>query len=222
MPVYRIVLEGNIGIGKTSVANGSVKYNDIHKDFDKVIIMLEPLTEVKIYLDKYYNDLESQENCFEVQIAFFYHFSRLTTNIQEIIKNNATSDERILIIIERAPPATRYVFIENLKKVLSKGKNYYSVLDKLSQYYINHEIWKTSKYVILACDTNTCFKRLQTRDNPSDKLITLDYLNTISSLYDDLLLKLKDQIILTLNTDILSIEECVLKMFETIKILNNN
>lgn len=210
-----VVIDGNIGTAKSTCIK-NIQLNSKDTKYTKIYSFVEPLKEWKYYLDKYYKDKNSK-NCYEIQIACFFHFFNVTNKIEQLIELYRDKiDEDILIIVERSPIATRYIFIENIKHELGK---YFNLLDSLSQIYIDNNIWKQAIYIIFYCSVDIMYDRIKIRNNgseSSDLMISKEYLIKIDYLYSNMVLLIPTLFKTSINTDNLSQEELYKKVLNII------
>jgi len=154
-------------------------------------------------------DMERQveKACIDIQMQCFYHFSKITFIIEQIyrkqnekLKNNDKVMDRYLVMVERSPIETVKVFIKNIKDNISLEN--YRLLKQLAKLYTDNVVWKNASYIMLTCNVNTMFRRINNSNNnvdnsdennnnntrkallKSDSMITVEYLDRIESLYE--------------------------------------
>lgn len=183
-----MVISGNIGVGKTSTMNEMSE--SLKKKGYKVYKYEEPLEEWKVYLDRFYREPNNAKYCFEIQVACFYHFSRVTTEIEEM-KKSYKKEDKVVVLVERSPIETVEIFVENLKQGLLKQD--YKLLCQLSQKYVDNKVWKDAIYLLLQCKRKTMQERIKKRNrsNERNNAIPTSYLKKLDELYEQLVEKHK-------------------------------
>jgi deoxyadenosine/deoxycytidine kinase len=154
-----IVIDGNIGSGKSTVLNAL-------KDYKKVI--LEDVDDWKPYLHQFYSDMDKYSLSFQMKVLLHH------------IKNKDLSTEYVL---ERSPLSCIHIFGQKLKNDYK-----ISDLDFNLMIDYNKTLgWLPKKLIFINTDPEICLQRIKQRDRAGE-LIPLEYLKGIDSLYKDLYL----------------------------------
>ena len=158
----RVIIEGNIGSGKSTVLN---KLADM-PEFLKFKLCLEPLHEWNDTLELFYQDPE--------RWAFTMNLTALCS-MKEIdaVKGN--------VLQERSKDSARWVFAEALRKTVMPQEynlmhKVYTLFSKPTRQRVVHIYIRTTPEV--------CFSRLQTRDSVDAKTVSLEYLKTLHAFHE--------------------------------------
>jgi len=156
----RVVIDGNIGAGKTTQLGLLEKIG--------YTVRREAIDEWP--LEEFYED--------PARWAFLLHTSILLTNQPPFDQSES------LVLFERSLISSRWVFWEVLKKqghVTSKEDEIYS---KLYEKYA----WHPDLFIYLAKSPEMCLEHIQGRYQPGDQgAITLDYLQELGTEYTKML-----------------------------------
>ena len=160
MPI--ITIDGNIGVGKTTILNYlNFNYN--------INIDLEPIDKWKTFLDNIYIN---KKNFFNFQIRVWLDRSW----IQE-------KDLNVNIIMERSPYFIRNTFNKYMYNNNLITQPEFNILNEL--YNKTDLIWNPNYYIYLRSDPNKCLKRIISRGRENEQNITFDYLNDIHNLHEE-------------------------------------
>jgi len=160
MPI--ITIDGNIGVGKTTILNY------LHSNYN-INIDLEPIDKWKTFLDNIYIN---KKNFFNFQIRVWLDRSW----IQE-------KDLNVNIIMERSPYFIRNTFNKYMYNNDLITQNEFNILNEL--YNKTDLIWNPNYYIYLRSDPNKCLKRIINRGRENEQNITIDYLNDIHNLHEE-------------------------------------
>jgi len=160
MPI--ITIDGNIGVGKTTILNY------LHSNYN-INIDLEPIDKWKIFLDNIYIN---KKNFFNFQIRVWLDRSW----IQE-------KDLNVNIIMERSPYFIRNTFNKYMYNNNLITQPEFNILNEL--YNKTDLIWNPNYYIYLRSDPNKCLKRIISRGRENEQNITFDYLNDIHNLHEE-------------------------------------
>jgi deoxyadenosine/deoxycytidine kinase len=160
MPI--ITIDGNIGVGKTTILNY------LHSNYN-INIDLEPIDKWKIFLDNIYIN---KKNFFNFQIRVWLDRSW----IQE-------KDLNVNIIMERSPYFIRNTFNKYMYNNNLITQPEFNILNEL--YNKTDLIWNPNYYIYLRSDPNKCLKRIINRGRENEQNITFDYLNDIHNLHEE-------------------------------------
>lgn len=192
-----ITIDGNIGAGKTTILNFLHTHHNIYID-------LEPIDKWKPFLNDIYNN---KKNYFNFQIRVWLDRSW----IQE--KDNTT------IIMERSPlfilnTFNKYMAVNNL---INEQEN--NIIQEL--YKKSDLIWKSNYYIYIRSCPKKCLERIYKRSRENEQEITLEYLNEIHKLHEEVFLeaKKKDMKIIVIDIENKSLEEISQEIINFIKII---
>jgi len=169
----RIVVDGNIGSGKTTQLGLLEKKG--------YTVRREAIQEWP--LEEFYKDPS--------RWAFLLHTSILLTN------QPPQDQSKSLILLERSLMSSRWVFWEVMKKqgqvTAKENETYDKLYEKLS--------WRPDLFIYLAKSPERCFEHIQGRNQPGDQEgITLDYLKQLDEAYIKLLMNVPCKVIVV-NAD---------------------
>jgi deoxyadenosine/deoxycytidine kinase len=176
---WMISIDGNIGAGKTSFLR------KIQQDVDpkRVVIVYEPtdvctkledLSDEMSLLQKYYTYPNMYSFMFQTVM-----FHAIIQSIEEAIENNPDCD---IILCERSIKTSRNVFgkmlVEDQYMTSFEHRVYESFFTPriCDLYYPDQTIW-------LDVPLNVCLERIIYRSKEGEKIINMDYLQRIESLY---------------------------------------
>jgi deoxyadenosine/deoxycytidine kinase len=154
-----IVIDGNIGSGKTTVIRSLCnEYNCIE----------EPVNEWAPYLQEFYKDMKGKSLLFQMKV------------LQHHMKNNKCD---INYILERSPLSCIHIFGQKLK-----DDQYLSKLDIDLMVDMNKDFgWYPQNVIYINTPPKVCYDRIHERSRENE-IIPYDYLQSISNLYDELYL----------------------------------
>ena len=170
-PTRIISLDGNIGVGKTTLLD------HIQKRFPDVIIVKEPVdvwTHLKdeqgsSLLELFYKDKR--------RYAFTFQQAAMLSRLLLLQKAVAEAKPGSLILTERSVLTDRYVFAEMLKASgdLSKLEK-----DLYDQWYNAFAAQlPIAGIVYITTSVNTAYERIQTRDRQGEAAISKEYLEAL-------------------------------------------
>ena len=158
----KFVIDGNIGAGKTTQLDMLERIG--------LIVKREPIHEWPLEL-------------------FYKDMSRWALTLQlAIFQTHRPIDEKWSkpVFYERSILASRYVFWEYLKK----HDHVKAIEDVVHERAYEKYKWYPDVYIYLSSDPVQDYEHIQTRGQAGDKGITIDYLQSIHALYDELLMKI--------------------------------
>ena len=160
-----IYIEGNIGVGKTTLLDTLREYH-----FN---VITEPVEQWGEILQLYYKN--------KTKYSFKFQMKILLTWLEKFILLNETD----LYFTERSLFSGRDIFFDTMCKngyVSDKDKcEYYECFDKLVGVSCINKIIKPSAFIYLKASPEICFKRIQERKRVGEEHITLEYLETLDS-----------------------------------------
>jgi len=208
MKKFIISIEGNIGVGKSSLLD------KLRKDYiNSADFIVEPVEEWlsitndegKNILDVFYNDKKRWSYTFQ-NIAYI-------TRMQKII-DVLLNSEKQFIIMDRSLDADLNTFANLLHKDGCLDDIEWNAYNKWNNFFQEQygNIF-THIYVYLKCDPNVSKERILKRGREAEKNIDMDYLEKISKCHDDWLINNNNNcdksniIIIDVNKDFVSNEE---------------
>lgn len=162
----RIAIEGNIGVGKTTLLNNLQMCTPSESPYH---FYTEPVGEWAFFLERFYKD-RSRWAC-PLQLQVLKSF---------VEREKATST--VARIDERSPLASVHVFIElqRLDGILSPEEA------KLFADFFELTLPKPTAIVYLESSPDQCYTRMQNRGRSAEREVPLDYLCKVHSRYEDL------------------------------------
>lgn len=167
----KIVIEGNIGGGKSTVLN-------MISQRTRIPIFLEPVdTEWKQGLEYFYNDNSRWGFTFNLNVLMTY----------SKWKNNTFK-----AVYERCPLSSKEVFsklqYESGKMTKYENDLYQQIYDKLA--------WEPDVVIYIRTPSNVCYDRMNSRGRECETNVPLVYLTTVHQQYEQLceLISKKDNI----------------------------
>ena len=164
----KIVIDGNIGCGKSTVIK---KLND---DF-RIPIFLEPLHKWDTLLSLFYDDPSKWAFPFNLQVLTDFHEWR---------NNNFPA------IYERSPLSCRYVFTQLNHEMGHVHPEELKIFDKI----FNELIWTPDICIYIKTDPQICMDRMTSRGRTCEKKVPLDYLEKVHDKYQELASKYASRI----------------------------
>jgi deoxyadenosine/deoxycytidine kinase len=158
---YKIVIEGNIGSGKTTLMSRLCQET-------RLPIFLEPVDEWKDWLTLFYSDPSRWGMSFNMNVL-------LTFNKWK--NNDFTS------IYERSPISNRFVFSQlqydnkNMKDL--ELKMFERVYDKLA--------WTPDVIIYIKTDPEVSMQRMQQRARQCEDAVPLEYIKSVHNKYEEIL-----------------------------------
>ncbi len=189
----RIVIDGNIGSGKTTQLDLLEKKG--------WIIQKEPLD--KWPLKEFYED--------QKRWAFYFHMVLLQT-----LQPTKTSTP---VIYERSLMSSRYVFWKVLMKngVVTQMED-----DTYSKFYNRYE-WFPDLYIFLSKKPEKCYEHIQSRYQTGDTGVTLQYLKDLDTEYMNLIRTVPCRVIMiNAERPVEEIHKEICQHLSEYELLNNN
>jgi len=176
---FTVVVEGNIGCGKTTFLQHFAKY-------DSVDILKEPVDE--------WRDVEGHNL---LQLMYqdpkrwslpFQSYVQLT-----MLRQHLAQSDNPIKLMERSIHSGRYCFVENLYKTGKLQGSEYSVLKEWYDFLVHsQEIdLNTDLIVYLRTDPETAMERLKSRARGEEVDIPIDYLRELHDHHEDWLVHKK-------------------------------
>lgn len=177
---FNIVIDGNIGSGKSTILKLLRNKNDFN-------VINENVEDWKPYIAQFYKNMTNASLSFQMKVL--HHHLEVYNNIK---------DEKNHYILERSPLSCIHVFGKNLLN------NYFlSQLDMdLMSNYNKTFGWYPNFIIYIKTDPEICLKRIRERARENET-ISLDYLKDLDKLYTELYINNKDTIIKNTNVIII-------------------
>ena len=159
----KIVIDGNIGCGKSSLIKKITLDNRI-----KIKLYNEPLSDWDDWLKLFYSDMSKYSFGFQLRV----------------LKSHLDKKNICDGIFERSPLSCQKVFGQ-----LLFDDNMMTELEwKLTEEFNNDFGWTPDIVIYLKCDPEICFQRVNQRNRDGESSISLDYLKRLDSKYNQLYL----------------------------------
>ena len=183
-----IIINGNIGTGKTTIINGMIE--KLKEQGVKFCLIKEPVGKWMEYgmLDKFYSDMGKFGYAFETLV-----FSSKVLSIREQLENNPDAE---VILMERCMRTDVEIFMEGLKPKLTSTelKMYY---DWCYMYRDLLPIDLDNAFQIFIKNSpEVCFERMNKRKRAGESGVELSYLQFLDKMYDKFIENTKNKIIL--------------------------
>lgn len=182
----KIVIDGNIGSGKSTLMNNLENYYNINNEnvlldilgtknhsgiINSIEITQEPVSLWKPYLDNFYNDMRN--NCLSLQMKILKHHLS--------VPHGKSGDKLDISITERSTISCIDIFGKN-----SYNNGFMTNLDiDLMKDYDNTFAVYPELIVYIYTTPNECLRRINTRNRSSENLISIEYLKDIDTLYKE-------------------------------------
>ena len=195
-----ISIEGNIGVGKTTLMDNLELYYKIN-NVKNVKIMREPIDEWLSYVDskdneniltKFYNNPKKYSFLFQILI--------LKTNLQVLQDFMESCHNCDLIICERSILSSRHVFTKMLYDGSYMDELEYKIYESLFDDWVNSEIFTPQKIVYLDVSPDISYSRIKKRSRTGE-IVTSDYIISCGLYHKTWLENITDIEVMTLNCD---------------------
>ena len=190
-----VSIEGNIGVGKTSLMN-LLKNSNLNAEF-----IYEPVDEWLAIKDDNGKDL--LQTFYDDKKRWAYTFQNVAyiTRMMSIIDKIKNSSKKY-IIIDRSLQADLNTFAKMLyddQFLTSIEWNAYHKWNTFFEKYFGNKI--THKIIYLRSDPQIAFQRMKIRSRDAEQSIPFDYLKLLHKYHDNWLLNHKSTLILDVNVD---------------------
>lgn len=161
MPIPFITVEGPIGVGKTSLSKAIAESNNFH--------LLKEIIDENPFLNKFYENIE--EWSFQTEMFFLCNRYKQLSDIQKkyIAKHEpVVADYNIfknLIFAKRTLPVEEYEKYESIYTILTQ------------------DMPRPNMVIYLHASLDTLMKRIAERGRDFEKMISVDYMEKLSSDY---------------------------------------
>ena len=182
-----LAISGNIGSGKTTLAEKLGKYYNWEVEYEVV--------DKNPYLPDFYDDMSQWS--FHTQIFFLNTRFRQNLKIQKKGKN---------IIQDRTIYEDAHVFAKNLNQTGfladREFETYLALYDSMSAF-----IKPPDLLIYLKADIPKLVERIHNRGRAYENLIRIDYLRDLNALYEDWISQYRDSKVLTINVNDLNFDK---------------
>lgn len=194
-----ILLEGNIGAGKTTVGN-------ILAASGEFAFIEEPTSAwregfASNMLDLFYSDTERW--AFTFQICAFVTRAKTWHEISQVTDHNK-------VILERSIFCDRFIFAENCYRTGLFSLTEYQLYCQLWDFLVSHYCDEPDAILYLRTPADVCLERIRARGRAEESAIPLEYLLQLEQLHDEWLLENPNSIVLNgervWNADDLTVE----------------
>jgi deoxyadenosine/deoxycytidine kinase len=157
----KLVLDGNIGCGKSSVINKIIETNCID-----LPIYNEPLNDWDQWLKLFYSDMTKYSFGFQMRV----------------LKSHLDKKDVLNGFFERSPLSCQRVFGE----LLFEDKQMTQLEWNLTEEFNNDFGWTPDIVIYLKCSPKVCYERIHKRNRYSEETISLEYLERLNAKYEKL------------------------------------
>ena len=187
--VKKIIIEGNIGSGKTTFVNY------ISKNFNDATVNYEPVEKWQSYQDE--QDINLLNNFYNDQQRWGYTFQNMAfmTRVKDLIKQCDTKYK----FIERSIYTDRNCFALNCYETGKINKMEWEIYTDWFNWLSNSFDVKPDGYIYLRVKPDICLERINKRNRQEESGIPIDYLENIHIKHDDWLLNEKKIPVLVLD-----------------------
>jgi deoxyguanosine kinase len=191
-----ICIEGNIGVGKTTLIR---KLEDCIPDAEFVFEPVDTWKNIKDengenILQKFYNDQERWAYSFQT-LAYITYMKE----IEDIIKNSKANK----IVLDRSLDTNKYIFekmLYNNGKISEiEHKMYHLWFDFYHKYVKNNF---NNIIIYLRCEPEIASERIKKRGRVEEKDITIEYLTQLHNYHDEWLLNKDNVLVVDCSNDI--------------------
>lgn len=168
---FTVIVEGNIGSGKTTFLNHFNKYDD-------VCVLAEPIQLWRNcnghnLLGLMYEDIKKWSFTFQsyVQLTMLQHHSKNTN--------------RPIKLMERSVYSARYCFVEKMKQDGLLPHASAAVIDKHFQWIREHGSAEVDLIVYLRTAPEIVYERMMKRNRAEEKSVSLEYLKALHEIHED-------------------------------------
>ena len=187
--VKKIIIEGNIGSGKTTFVNY------ISKNFNDATVNYEPVEKWQSYKDE--QDINLLNNFYNDQQRWGYTFQNMAfmTRVKDLIKPCDTKYK----FIERSIYTDRNCFALNCYETGKINKMEWEIYTDWFNWLSNSFDVKPDGYIYLRVKPDICLERINKRNRQEESGIPIEYLDNIHIKHDNWLLNDKKIPVLVLD-----------------------
>lgn len=169
-----VVVEGNIGSGKTTFLN------EIKKRYNNVVIIEEPVNEWYTIKD------ENNESLFEKfykdakRYGYLFQTNVLATRFKKIMNTiNRYSNEDKIILCERSILTDKHIFVSAALELGNLNKMEADVFNHLFEICLSTTHMKIDAILYLQCDPEISFDRLRQRNRKGEENMPFEYISLL-------------------------------------------
>ncbi|XP_066148501.1 deoxynucleoside kinase-like [Euwallacea fornicatus] len=168
---YTVIVEGNIGSGKTTFLQHFSKHRD-------VTVLAEP---VDAWRNIKGNNLLSLLYEDPKKWSFtFQSYAQVT-----MLQNHTKQTLKPIKMIERSVYSARYCFVERLLRDGLLPAPSAAVLDHWFQWIIEHNLAEVDLVVYLRTTPEVVYERILKRKRPEERTVSMDYLKSLHDLHEE-------------------------------------
>lgn len=172
-----LIIEGNIGAGKSTFLKLVEKYLDTS-------VVFEPHTKWQDVggenlLDKFYKDTS--------RWAYTFQTYAFVTRVLEQ-ENNARSTSKEFQVLERSVYSDRYCFAKNCYEMGTITPLEWSLYKEWFSWLVEQYTTKPKGFIYLKTDPEICYSRLLKRSRSEEAGVPLEYLNLLDRKHNDWLI----------------------------------
>ena len=167
---YRVVVEGNIACGKTTLLRHLSKL---------------PLTEVHYEPIDKWRDIEGENllaRYYQDVPRYSYLFQ--TNVLQTMMEIHHTPQTEPLFVIERSAFSGRYCFVRTLYETGGIEEVEFNCFDRWFKWLMKEKPPTVDLIIYLRASPETCLQRLHSRDRSEDKTLLLPFIKSLDKYYE--------------------------------------
>lgn len=160
-----VTIDGNIGVGKSSVLM------HLHKNNNKQID-LEPIEKWSPYLERINNIPYTGYD------SVWFEFQKIVWEDRAVLQNNSNN----IIFYERSPQCTLNTFVEILKRNNNVNIEEYNVLHQMYESSIQSNI--PNKFIYLQASPEMCYSRMNKRGRECENKLSFEYIKMLHDYHE--------------------------------------
>lgn len=169
-----LVIEGNVGAGKSTFLKLLSSHLDIHPVFEPHQRWQD--VEGENLLDKFYKETKRWSYTFQ-SYAFV---SRAVEHDAHIKKS-----EKPVLVLERSVFSDRYCFAKNLFEMGMMNELEWQLYQEWFSWLVYQYVTLPTGFIYLQTDPNICYERMRRRSRSEEGAVSLDYLNMLHGKHED-------------------------------------
>lgn len=170
-----IVVEGNVGVGKSTFLNFLKKHLDAY-------LIYEPN---QLWQDVEGHDLLEQFFLEPKRWAYTCQCYILTTRIDQFLKEEEHNNGAHVCVSERSVYSGRYVFAQVAKELGTMNGLEWCLYKKMWDREINRLVKKPQGFIYMRTPAEICLNRIMKRGRFEEQPISIDYLKRIEEKYEN-------------------------------------
>ena len=194
-----IVIEGNIGAGKSTLVSLIKKHLDVHVIYEPHDQWQSVGGSNENILEKFYADTP--------RWAYTFQSYAFVTRVRAQKQAMQQSSSR-MYIVERSVYSDRYCFAKNCFELGYMNSLEWKLYQEWFSWLVENYTQRPQGFIYLRTTPNTCYKRLKKRDRKEEVDVSLDYLQSLHDKHECWLIEkqdvqgiLTDVPVLTLDVD---------------------